>query len=748
MTAVNPNRATALVLALLAVIAAVVAQVGRGPSPLPAATPDARFSAARAVATLREILPDDLPHPVGSAAHDAVRNRIGDTLRTLGYSVSYQQTLACNAYATCAPVVNIMARLAGDARADTLAVIAHYDSVAAGPGVSDDGIAVATILETARAVRGEHFRNSVLFLITDGEEGGLLGAEAFIADPALMRGVTAAINIDNRGTSGRSYLFETSANNRWLVRAVGRALPHPAASSLFPAIYELLPNDTDLSVFKRSGMAGINFACNSGVAFYHTPLDNLRHVTPSTVQDHGDHVLAMTRALANSDLRQTSDDNAVFFDLFSLAVVWWPQGWTRWMAMGALLLLLIAAAMRMREGGVSPGGITAGVISFFFSAVAAALAGGVAAWVTSLRTAGETWVAQPGPSIAAMWLIGIAVAIVCARSMYARAGFDGLFIGHGLCWATIGIGIATVLPGGSYLFVVPAIAFALCMTLRVTAHLGAAWMVMLTAAIAAILWFPVVLNLYDALGRLTLGVIAAVIAIISTAFTPVAAEAGWMRRSAVTAFAVTAAACIVMQLMIPAVTANWPRRLNVRYVLDDQSSRWEVDALTPALRSQMQFTKTDRATAPWTGASPNTYSAQAPHLPYAFPDVRIVSDEHIAGRKISLEVRSARGANAIALIFRAPSLSALRVDGITPPQRPAKFLRRLAPGWHAVNVIGAQQALVDITLRTDERIEAIVADRSGVLPPEAAPLVRARDASLAVRSGEGDVVIVRHRLSL
>lgn len=744
---VNPNRATALVLAMLALIASAVALVQRGPSPLPATADASRFSAARAVGVLREILPDDVPHPVGTPAHDAVRDRIASHLRALGYPVSMQQTFACNAHATCAPVTNIMARLPGDARADTLAVVAHYDSVAAGPGASDDGIGVATVLETARALRGQAFRNSVLFLITDAEEAGLLGAEAFVADRTLSRGVAAAINVDNRGTSGRSYLFETSPHNRWLIQTVARALPRPQTTSLYYNIYELLPNDTDLSVFKRAGLAGINFACIGNVQRYHTPLDNLGHVSPSTVQDHGDHVLAMVRALAGSDLRQATDDDAVFFDLFSLGIVWWPQRWTLWLAGGALLLLFIAAAVRMRDKETTPSGITAGVVSFFLAVIAAAVLGGAAAWLASLRAA-VTWAAQPGPVIAAMWLIGVATAMVCARPFYARAGFDGLFIGHGLCWAAIGIAAAIMLPGGSYLAVLPAIAFALCTTLRATTSFDPAWAAIATSAVAAILWFPIVLPFYNIMGRQTLGVTAAIVAIISTTFTPLAAGAGWMRRSTAAAMGVTAAACVAMQLIIPAITPESPRRLNVRYVADGETSRWDVDAVPPALRSVAAFAGTDRAVTPWLEKLPGTYTTPAPHLPLAPPEVRIASDDRSAGRKIVLEVRSTRGANAVALIFRAPSLIGLRIDGVVPPPRPPKFVQRLASGWHAVNVIGAPQASIEITLRTNEPIDAIVADRSNTMPGEAAALIHARDASPGVESGDGDGVIVRRHLRL
>src|ERR1700738_4472784 len=211
------NRITAIVFLILAAILAVVMLERRGPAPLPSDAPADRFSAARAITTLASILGDGSPHPIGSAAHDVVRDRVIAQFRQLGYTATLQQRFACNAYATCANVANILAKLPGDPSADVLMLSAHYDSVGAGPGATDDGVGVATLLEVARAIRHEHFRNTVLFVITDGEEDGLLGAEAFVADPEVSRGVAAAINVDNRGTSGRSYLFETRRQNRRLM---------------------------------------------------------------------------------------------------------------------------------------------------------------------------------------------------------------------------------------------------------------------------------------------------------------------------------------------------------------------------------------------------------------------------------------------------------------------------------------------------------------------------------------------------
>ncbi|MDQ6800701.1 MAG: M28 family peptidase [Acidobacteriota bacterium] len=697
------NRITAIVFLILAAILAVVMLERRGPAPLRSDAPADRFSAARAIISLASILGDGAPHPIGSAAHDGVRDRVIAQFRQLGYPATLQQRFACNAYATCAKVANILAKLPGDPRADVLMLSAHYDSVGAGPGASDDGVGVATLLEVARAIRKEHFRNTVLFVLTDGEEDGLLGAEGFIADANASRGVMAAINIDNRGTAGRSFLFETSRNNRWLMPLLARGLPRPLASSFFFNLYELLPNDTDLSVFKRAGIAGINFAAVGRVAHYHTPLDNLLHVSPSTVQDHGDHVLAMARTLANAELGQSKNGDAVFFDLLSLRLVWWPQTWTQWMALAALAALLIGAAIHVRNRHTHARAITLGVVSFFLTIVAAGAVGGVLGSLASLRSTQATWVAQPGPMIAAMWLIGFAIAIICATWLRPRAGYEGLFIGHALCWTAMSIALALVLPGGAYLALIPAIAFAIC-----TLLLPAEASVVVMSVVTAVLWFPVIVALYDLIGRVALPVIAAAVALVCTAFTPLISVRTPAHRALVAAMGTTSLACIVMQLLISPYTPEWPKRMNIQY----SDGRWVIDDLN---------------------------APPAPALTFDAPQCD--------GGAV-IRCRSLRGAKRIALSFYAPDLVSLRVNGVAPPPHPPKFRSRLAPGWQLVSVRGASEAEIEIVRRHGGPLDAEVRDRTNGLPPEAAPLVRARASANGVPSNDGDGIVMRRKVRL
>ena len=77
----------------------------------------------------------------------------------------------------CATVTNIIADVMPGAGKPVL-LMAHSDSVAAGPGAGDDGSGVAVLLETIRALkaRAPQAGRPVTALFSDGEEPGLLGA--------------------------------------------------------------------------------------------------------------------------------------------------------------------------------------------------------------------------------------------------------------------------------------------------------------------------------------------------------------------------------------------------------------------------------------------------------------------------------------------------------------------------------------------------------------------------------------------
>lgn len=747
----NRSRATALLFALLAAVLAVVVVQNRGVAPKSARRPPSEFSAFRALAAERSILGGaNQPHPVGSEAHAGVRDRLAARLRGLGYEVTIQRAFACTANVVCAPVENVIARTPGDTRPDALLVSAHYDSVPSGPGASDDGLGVATVVETARALAGQRFRNPVVYLITDAEEAGLIGAEAFVADPALLQGVAADVNVEARGTVGASYMFETSARNRWIIRTLARALPRPATTSLFASIYDMLPNDTDLTVFKRAGLAAVNFANIGGVARYHTPLDNLAHLSTATLQQHGDHALASVRALADADLRQTSDANAVWFDVLSFFILWWPQGWSLWMGIVALVILLVVVVLRFHDKAMPGGGATLGVVAFFLSVIVTFIVAIGAAWLAGLRSRGALFVAVPGPAIAAMWMIGIGIPILLARRFNDAAKFDGLFLGMAISWSVLGIVLAFALPGASYLAVVPAMVCALLAVVRATVGADKAWISIVAAAVTAILFFPLAVAIYDALGKPALPAIAAVVALVTTTFAPLIAAAPPLRNALVSAFIATAFVFVAIANVLPTYNAESPRHINVRYLDDGLGApKWLADAVTPAMARAAKFAPAPKRMYEWLASPATPYVAPAPPIDAPPPEVRVVSDQRVGVRRqLTLHVRSARNAARITLLIHSDAFESIRVNGVAPPARPQRFRSFLAEGWQQATVRGASEAVVEITLKRDAPVEAVVSDTTYGLPPAGTDLGNARNASIAVPVHDGDGVTVLRRLRL
>jgi acetylornithine deacetylase/succinyl-diaminopimelate desuccinylase-like protein len=159
--------AAALTLVFLTVVSCwSVLQVSPPPA-VPATAPPTDFSAARALAHLRAFA--RVPHPVGTAAHDAVRDYIVQQVSASGVQPEVQTATVVSprwgSPYSAATVYNVLARLLGTDNSKAVMLAGHYDSVSAGPGASDDGHAVALELETLRALlAGPRLRTDVVFL--------------------------------------------------------------------------------------------------------------------------------------------------------------------------------------------------------------------------------------------------------------------------------------------------------------------------------------------------------------------------------------------------------------------------------------------------------------------------------------------------------------------------------------------------------------------------------------------------------
>lgn len=229
---------------------------------------------------------------------------------------------AYGSYKQIAKTENIIATIKGSGTGKSLVLAGHYDSVLSAPGAADDVHAVACMIETARLLKDENLKNDLVFLITDGEEQGLLGAKAFVESKDLSS-IGMVLNYEARGNSGAGIFFEWSEGNAWLAKEMRKAASNPVASSMAYEIYNKLPNDTDFTHFKTAGLKGINHAFIDGFSFYHNPADTPERINMRSVQHTGENMWRMAMHFGNADISDIpTDTNASFFNFFGLLVIY------------------------------------------------------------------------------------------------------------------------------------------------------------------------------------------------------------------------------------------------------------------------------------------------------------------------------------------------------------------------------------------------------------------------------------------
>ncbi len=748
-------RLLLVALALLALLQAAVVVRLAPPDVVAASAPDDAFSAERALARLERVLGDQAPHPVGTPANDRVRERLLAELRDLGLEPEVREAWAWSRHHRAALTRNVLARLPGAGPGPAVLLLCHYDSVPAGPGASDDGMGMGSLLEVARALRaGPPLPRPVLLLFTDAEEAGLLGARAFVRDDPARHEVGVVVNVESRGTSGPSVMFETSRGNAWLVRALAASLPRPVCSSLFPTIYEVLPNDTDLTAFLSEGdvaYPAVNFGNVVDVDHYHTPRDDLAHLSRETLQHHGDNALQLTRALAGLplDALRGSQERLVYFDLLGLVVVRWPEPWTLALALLALGLVAAAVVVEVRGGRLRAAAIGRGLLAWALALIAAVVAGlALPSGLTALAASASPWAASPVAGQAGAWAVALTSVGAVGAWLAPRAGAGGLWAGVWLPWSLAAGALAAPLPGAAFLFVVPAGvagAAGLLAALRPGVAGLRALALLAPLVAAALLWLPVVRGLDWAVGLMQKTPVVVAATLLAGALLPLLPGAARARLALPAASAGVGLLALGCVLVGPAHDAERPQRLNL--VFEEHAgagtATWSVDArygaVPPALIEAGELIPAPGASARWGPGA--RLEARAHPLGLAPVEVTVVDDQGTTAegaRRVRVRLRSPRGAWAVSVQLATPA-RAVRVGGLRREPR---------EGLTSFDLLGLPPEGVEVELDLPPSpVELTFKELSLGLPDSAAPLVAARPA-WCVPSHLGDLTVVVSRRRL
>ncbi len=492
------------------------------------------FSAGRAYEMLERINPQQLAHPADSYENRLVEQGIVTLLRDMGYQEKVQEIQVCDDFdygvATCLKVRNIIVHIKGTEQNSGILLSAHYDSVPAGPGASDAGAAVGTLLEIARLLADQGApRNSIVLLFNEGEENGLKGAKGFMTQHPLAKQLQLAINIEARGTKGQSIMFETGEDSGWLVEQYSKTTPALFSSSMFYEAYKYMPNSTDLTIYKDHGLQGLNFAHAENLAHYHTKLDNFANFNLGSLQHHGDNVWGIVKAIKDSDISQVKKGNLVFTDVFGLFMVQWYESYSLTLSLALVALFILVYYFRTKICTISVKSLlkaTSGTVVIII--LSAAMGYLLQEIVIIIGSSNTPWWSEPLLMRSAIWAGVILTALLISIPITRKSSPIDLTLGLLLTWVSLSVLTSVFMPGVSYLFTLPA-AIALlsmlvinCVISKVNV-LATAVTAVITSLAIGIIFVPVVYSLEVMLSFDDSLVIALSLGFVTSSFIPLIA---------------------------------------------------------------------------------------------------------------------------------------------------------------------------------------------------------------------------------
>ena len=526
------RRLLAPIAALLGLVAGLSVLIL--PSPAPTTADPTEFSAERAMASINRLA--DEPHSVLSReAHDQARDDVIGMFADLGYTADVHSDplfdfsepvdketfdmLSAEQQAAVkdAPAETIVVDVPGKSER-TMALMAHYDSSTVegagndeqhpytsgtSHGAADDGYGVATIVETLRALKaeGRQPENSLKIVITDAEEIGLIGARNEMRHHrADYENVDLVLNLEARGMSGPAFMFETSPNNSAVAGYFLSHVKQPVTGSLFPSLYALMPNSTDMTNLIPEGFTVLNIAAVGDADHYHQSTDAPRYVDHSTLQHYGDQALDLTRAWAFDGQAPTltADGDLHFFQLWRGLTVRYPAAVGT--GLGCLAVIAALGVVVVRARSLHWKRVLGTVWGLTWRAVSVSAAAGlVQLGAMAMKWAPESGLG-PNPLLVWMFAIGALIGAGLTARFVVRRWKEGLgqeAIAAVLLLLTAAcVPVMVLVPGAAYVLVLPTLALALTALAprQVRPLVGA-----LAAFITVVIFAPTILFIHELL---------------------------------------------------------------------------------------------------------------------------------------------------------------------------------------------------------------------------------------------------------
>lgn len=498
-----------------------------------------KVNTANQINHIKEIAKE--PHSIyDREAHDEVRDYLLSELKKLDIDsklYTYEDVYIERSKSK-EKLENIYAEIKG--KSDSyIMLVTHYDSSRAkteryaekdgSKGAADAGYGLSTILETLRVIKENNvtLNNGIKILITDGEECGLAGAKEAVKEKEIFENVNYLINLEARGTKGPAIMFETSPNNSSVVDLYNYS-EKPFSYSITPEIYRLLPNGTDFTVFLENNIPGINISVLDGLENYHTPNDSIESVNDRSLQHYGDQVLPIvTEFVSNEKYTDKasiiSNNDAIFFSIGSAFIKYSKT--INYTLIGIILLAIIFLFNKLKIKNILVP-IKYSLVNLGFTTLVAIVCYGISrlAAIVNNRPFKLTYlplIKHEKLAILAIIAVALITYILLIKKISKRFKEKNEYIlGSIILLFLLGLILTFVLPGGSYLFIFPAIIISLS-TILCTILNGKinkiSYILLIPASLIIVLYIPTVYLFNAALtfGALCVTMIFAIIGIIS-----------------------------------------------------------------------------------------------------------------------------------------------------------------------------------------------------------------------------------------
>ena len=713
-----------LVITVLAVVFAG-RYAGQPPWPVPADAAPTEFSAQRAMQHVRSIAVE--PHPSGTPACDRVREYILRALADMGVQAEVD-TATVEDRSKISEVRNVLARIPGTANTKAFALVAHYDSTPYGPGAADAGSGIATMLETARAIQaGPPLMNDVFFVFTDGEERGLIGARAFVRHPWADQ-VGVLLNMETRGTSGASGMFETTPNNGWLIRQLIRSGASVRANSLSYDIYKRMPTTTDLSVMRKHGLKGYNIAFIEDFPYYHTPNDNPDHLSLSSLQHDGSYALNLARHFGNMPLDNIPEEpDVVFFNIFGPIMVQYAASFVLPLTIFAGLTFLGVVMFGIRRGRLTTRGLARGssviVVAAGVATLISAVIMGIAYHLHYVYVIYDGRIVTP-----ILIAITVLVAGLLFRSWNNKIKTADLVAGALAWWLAVLVVLQITLPHGACIALWPLMAGSIGLILLITSPAGLSSRRIWLHALFAVPGILLTVSLVD-------GMIASLTVFAAPLLmTPVVLLLGLLAPQLRYLLDPVPRRALLLSILLLSVLVflsvggadgpDKPIMNSVSYGLDrttgqawwistdDEPDEWTAQFFPPGTpkMSVQEFVPSDRVPR---------LKAPAPVVELAPPTVEVSSDARRdnGAREVSLRLTSPRKAPEVRVYIDAPAqILEARVDGW---ELRGAQLSHDTGGWSFNYEIFPHSgaATIDLVIEGGGKVAGRVLEKSFELPP-------------------------------